>query len=74
MVFNAIMVKGDYIGETMFYGKVQEKMPASAVVGDIIDIVKNLNQKQQQIGLKRLIMFCLLRIFIFILYKVLNRR
>lgn len=45
-VFNAIMVKGDYIGETMFYGKGAGKnATASAVVGDIIDIVKNPKSK-----------------------------
>lgn len=41
-VFNAIMLKGDYIGETMFYGKGAGKnATASAVVGDIIDVVQN---------------------------------
>lgn len=41
-VFNAIVVKGDAVGETMFYGKGAGKLPtASAVVGDIVDIAKN---------------------------------
>src|SRR5699024_9204649 len=35
-VFNAIMVKGDAIGDVMFYGQGAGKLPtASAVVGDI---------------------------------------
>ena len=42
-VFNGIVVKGDAIGETMFYGRGAGKFPtASAVVGDIIDTVKHL--------------------------------
>lgn len=41
-VFNAIVVKGDAIGEAMFYGRGAGKLPtASAVVADIIDIVKH---------------------------------
>jgi homoserine dehydrogenase len=41
-VFNAILVKGDAIGETMFYGRGAGKLPtASAVVADVIDIVKS---------------------------------
>lgn len=42
-VFNAIMVKGDAIGDVMFYGQGAGKLPtASAVVGDIIDAAKHL--------------------------------
>lgn len=41
-VFNAILVKGNIIGEVMFYGMGAGKLPtASAVVSDIIDCVKN---------------------------------
>lgn len=41
-VFNAIVVKGNAIGEAMFYGRGAGKLPtASAVVADIIDIVKH---------------------------------
>ena len=41
-VFNAICVKGDFIDETMYYGRGAGKdATASAVVGDIVDIVKN---------------------------------
>lgn len=40
-VFNAIMVKGDSVGDVMFYGRGAGKLPtASAVVGDIIDVAK----------------------------------
>lgn len=40
-VFNAIMVWGDGIDKTMFYGRGAGKLPtASAVLGDIIDAVK----------------------------------
>jgi len=41
-VFNAVMVNGDFIGETMFYGKgAGKEATASAVVGDVVDIIKN---------------------------------
>ncbi|NLL05186.1 MAG: homoserine dehydrogenase [Clostridiaceae bacterium] len=41
-VFNAIVVNGDAIGEAMFYGRGAGKLPtASAVVADVIDIVKH---------------------------------
>jgi len=42
-VFNAIYVRGDAVGETMFYGRGAGAMPtASAVVADIIDISRNI--------------------------------
>lgn len=41
-VFNAIFVKGNVIGEVMFYGRGAGKLPtASAVVADIVDAVKH---------------------------------
>lgn len=41
-VFNAITVKGDAIGDAMFYGRGAGKLPtASAVVADVIDIAKH---------------------------------
>ena len=41
--FNAIFVKGDMSGETMYYGSGAGKLPtAAAVVGDIIDEVRNM--------------------------------
>lgn len=42
-VYNAIYIKGNAVGETMFYGKGAGQMPtASAVVGDIMEVVRNL--------------------------------
>lgn len=42
-VFNAVFVRGDAVGEIMHYGRGAGKMPtASAVVGDIIDICRNI--------------------------------
>ncbi|SHJ89904.1 homoserine dehydrogenase [Propionispora hippei] len=42
-VFNAIFVKGDAVGEAMFYGRGAGEMPtASAVVADIIDVARDI--------------------------------
>ena len=44
--FNAIMVRGDAIGDVMFYGPGAGKLPtASAVMGDVIDIVRGSKNK-----------------------------
>ena len=41
-VYNAVMVRGDAIGDVVFYGRGAGKLPtASAVVADVIDISKN---------------------------------
>ena len=41
-VFNAVLVKGDMLGDVVFYGKGAGKLPtASAVVADVIDALKN---------------------------------
>ena len=41
-VFNAVLVKGDMLGDVIFYGKGAGKLPtASAVVADVIDALKN---------------------------------
>ncbi|MEG0911303.1 MAG: homoserine dehydrogenase [Ruthenibacterium sp.] len=41
-VFNAVSVKGDMLGDVVFYGKGAGKLPtASAVVADVIDALKN---------------------------------
>ena len=41
-VFNSVFVKGNMLGDAMFYGSGAGKLPtASAVVGDIVDAVKN---------------------------------
>lgn len=43
-VFNAVTIKGDSVDETMFYGKGAGALPtASAVVGDVIDLSKDLH-------------------------------
>ena len=44
-VFNAIFVKGNMLGDSMFYGSGAGKLPtASAVVGDIVEAAKNPNR------------------------------
>ena len=46
-VFNAIMVRGDAIGDVMFYGRGAGKLPtASAVVADVIDCGKHLSARK----------------------------
>ena len=46
-VFNAISVKGDAVGDVMFYGRGAGKLPtASAVVADVIDAAKHINTKK----------------------------
>lgn len=43
--FNAIFVQADHAGELMFYGRGAGSMPTgAAVVGDIIDVARNLLQ------------------------------
>ena len=43
-VFNAVFVKGDMLGDSMFYGSGAGKLPtASAVVADIVDMSKHLH-------------------------------
>ena len=49
-VFNAILVKGDAIGDVMFYGRGAGKLPtASAVVGDIIEAAKHPKNSSETI-------------------------
>ncbi len=46
-VFNGIMVRGDAIGDVVFYGRGAGKLPtASAVVADVIDEVKHLDARK----------------------------
>jgi len=51
-VFNAVFVRGDAVGEIMHYGRGAGKLPtASAVMGDIIEIGRNLlHQSNARIG------------------------
>ncbi len=49
-VFNAVMIKGDSLGDAMFYGRGAGKLPtASAVVADVIDCVRHFNSKKHNI-------------------------
>jgi homoserine dehydrogenase len=42
-VFNAIYIKGDAVGPTLFYGQGAGQMPTgSAVVGDLVELCRNL--------------------------------
>lgn len=46
-VFNGIMVKGDSIGDVMFYGRGAGKLPtASAVVADVMDAARHMESKK----------------------------
>ena len=46
-VFNAVMVKGDSVGDVVFVGRGAGKLPtASAVVADVIDEVKHLTARK----------------------------
>lgn len=46
-VFNAVMVRGDAVGDVLFYGRGAGKMPtASAVVADVIDCAKHLSARK----------------------------
>ena len=41
--FNAVFVRGDAVGDTMFYGRGAGELPtASAVLGDVVDEVRHL--------------------------------
>lgn len=43
--FNAIFVKGDAVGSTLFYGRGAGQMPtASAVASDLLDIARNIQK------------------------------
>ncbi len=49
-VFNAVMIKGDSLGDAMFYGRGAGKLPtASAVVADMIDCVRHFDSKKHNI-------------------------
>lgn len=44
-VFNAVYVRGNMLGDGMFYGSGAGKLPtASAVVGDIVELAKNVDK------------------------------
>ena len=49
-VFNAIFVKGNMLGDAMFYGSGAGKLPtASAVVGDIVEAAKNPDRSMMSV-------------------------
>ena len=49
-VFNAVLVRGNAVGEVMFYGPGAGKLPtASAVVADVIDAARH-RTKRKEIG------------------------
>ena len=46
-VFNAILVRGDAVGDVCFYGPGAGKLPtASAVVADMVDCAKHVNRRK----------------------------
>ena len=48
--FNAIVIHGDNVGETMFYGQGAGMMPtASAVVADVLDLVSDTSYRMRDI-------------------------
>ena len=50
-MFNGILVKGNMLGTSMFYGSGAGKLPtASAVVADIIESAQNLDQNVQPVS------------------------
>ncbi|MFP4163671.1 MAG: homoserine dehydrogenase [Chitinispirillaceae bacterium] len=45
-VFNAVLLEGDAVGQILIYGKGAGEMPtASAVVGDVIDVARNVTSE-----------------------------
>ena len=47
-VFNGIVVKGDAIGDVMFYGRGAGKLPtASAVVADVMDAARHIQSRKR---------------------------
>lgn len=48
-VFNAVMVRGDAVGDVMFYGPGAGRLPtASAVVADVIDCARNIGADRSE--------------------------
>ena len=49
--FNAVFVEGDAVGQLMFYGRGAGGLPTgAAVVGDLVDVVRNLGQDARGVG------------------------
>ena len=52
-VFNAIAVRGNAVGDVMFYGRGAGKLPtASAVVADVMDAARGLDEKKRMFWAK----------------------
>ncbi|MBN2802241.1 MAG: homoserine dehydrogenase [Deltaproteobacteria bacterium] len=50
--FNAVFVKGDNVDEAMFYGRGAGELPtASAVIGDTVEIARNIDSKRTSMAL-----------------------
>ena len=48
-VFNAVMVHGDVVGDTMYYGQgAGPDATGSAVLGDVVDVARNLTTKSKR--------------------------
>jgi homoserine dehydrogenase len=49
--FNAVLLRGNAVGELMFYGRGAGSLPTgSAVLGDVIAIAKNINSKNNKLS------------------------
>jgi len=49
-VFNAVMVRGNYLGDAVFYGRgAGKEATASAVVADILDCIRHFDSKKHNI-------------------------
>ncbi|MGD9873222.1 MAG: homoserine dehydrogenase [Kiritimatiellia bacterium] len=47
-VFNALLVRGDIVGDTLYYGRGAGRLPtASAVVSDLADVARNLSLESE---------------------------
>ncbi len=52
--FNAVLLRGNAVGELMFYGRGAGSLPTgSAVLGDVIAIAKNINSKGNKSAIKK---------------------
>jgi homoserine dehydrogenase len=55
--FNGILLEGDAVGSMFFCGKGAGKLPtASAVLGDLFDVIENKKQKSMFIGNKKAVL------------------
>ena len=46
-VFNAVLIEGDFVGRTMYYGQGAGSLPtASAVVSDVVDVGRTIHEER----------------------------